>query len=98
MIIGVTDEGVNALKEYARKIQEAVGEIKTASDQMANVTDQYADKLGPHVADIKNALDTIKGAVFRGVEPANKISDTLNEVAQAYQEVINSNYYGGGGN
>lgn len=98
MLIQANSAGVDALKEYARKIQEAVGEIKTASDQMANITDQYAGKLGTHVADIKNALDTIKGAIFRGVEPANKISDTLNEVAQAYQEVIDSNYYGGGGN
>lgn len=96
--IAVNSEGVRSLKEYSRKITDAVGEIKSASDSMANVTDQHSGKIGPHAGDIKSALDTIKGAVLRGVEPANNIAEKLNEVAEAYQEIIDGNYYGGSGN
>lgn len=98
MMIQVNNEGVSALKEYSRKIQEAVGEIKTATDSMSNITDQYSGKIGPHASEIKSALDTIKGAVLQGIEPANAIAEKLNEVAEAYQEIIDGNYYGGVGN
>ncbi len=98
MAFSVNSESVSALKNYAMKIEEGAGEIKGETDKMANITDQYSGRIGPHAGDIKNALDTIKGAVLRGMVPAHEIAEKLNEVAEAYQEVIESKYYGGSGN
>ena len=98
MAYSVNPESVNALKAYATKITEAVTEIKNETSQMASVADDNAQRIGPHASDIKSALDTIKTAVFASIEPANEISEKLNEVADGYQEVIDATYYGGSGN
>ena len=98
MVFQVNTESVQALKEYAQKINEGVDDIKTETDRMASITDQYQGKIGPHASDIKSALDTIKGAVLRGTVPANEIADKLEDLAAGYQDVIDSNYYGNSGN
>ena len=98
MLIQANSEGVKALQDYSKKITDAVDKIISESDKMTGITDQYSGKIGPHASQIKSALDTIKGAVLRGVEPANTISEKLDEVAEAYQEIIDENYYGGVGN
>ena len=98
MAIAVNSEGVSALKDYSAKLTDATDEIKTETDRMTNVTDQYSGKIGPHADQIKNALDVIKGAVFQGTVPAVEISDKLKEIAEAYQEIIDTIFYGGSGN
>ena len=97
MSIAINPEGVSALKDYSTKLAHATDEIKTETDRMANTTDQYSGKIGPHENRIKNALDIIKGAVFQGTVPAVEISDKLKEIAEAYQEIIDTDYYGGSG-
>lgn len=98
MAFSVNPESVQALKNYATKIEEGAEQIKNETDTMSNITDQYSGKIGPHADQIKSALDTIKGAVLQGMVPAHEISEKLNDVADAYQEVIDQNYYGGTGN
>ncbi len=98
MSIAVNPEGVKALKDYSARIAEGVESIKSETDKMASITDQYSGKIGPHADQIKNALETIKGAVLQGTVPALEISEKLNQVADAYQQVIDTSYYGGLGN
>ena len=98
MAFSVNSESVSALKDYSMKIEEGTEEIKSETDRMGNITDQYSGRIGPHAGDIKNALDTIKGAVLQGMVPAHEIAEKLNDVAEAYQEVIDYNYYGSSGN
>lgn len=97
MAIAVNSESVRSLREYSNKINESVEEIKNSTNTMENVTDQYSGRLGPHADQIKQALLEIKSAVWQGVVPANEISEKLVDVADAYQEIIDTNYYGGSG-
>ena len=96
-IIAVNPASVKALRDYSRKLEEGVEEIKSSTCNMQNITDQYQGSLGPHAGQIRDALDAIQGAVWQGVQPVNEISEKLIDVADAYQDVIDTDYYGGSG-
>lgn len=98
MLIQVNTEGVKALREYSAKLEESFHEIKNDTNVMTSVTDQFSGKIGPHADDIKRALDSIRGAVFSSLAPAKNVSDKLLELAEAYQEIIDGDYYGNLGN
>ena len=98
MAIAVNDEGVRALQDFSARIEEGVEAIKGECDKMTGIVDQYSGKIGPHAGEIKSALDEIKGAILRGTVPAHNVSEKLLDVADAYQEIIDTQYYGNLGN
>ncbi len=98
MAYSVNPESVKALQSYSAKITEAVAEIKNATTQMAGIVSENSQRIGPHADKIKAALESIKGAVLESVEPADEISEKLNDIADGYQEVIDATYYSRSGN
>lgn len=98
MIIQVNQEGINALREYSIRLRESIEAIKSSCQSARNVIDEHSGKIGPHEDQIKTAINTILGAVHQGTVPAIEVSDKINEVAEAYQEIVEGNYYGGMGN
>ncbi len=93
-----SDEGVAALKDCAARILDGAEGLKAETSAMRSVGDEYSDTLGPHLSELNSALDGIQGALARCIEPANNIADLLNEVAEGYQDVIDTNPFGTGGN
>ena len=93
-----SDEGVQALNDCASRISEGGELIRSETNTMRSVADEYAGTIGPHQEQLKAALDEIAGAVNQCIEPANNIAEMLQEVADGYQEVIDSNPFGAGGN
>lgn len=98
MAFAVNPESIKTLQSFSEKITDAVAEIKNATAQMANIVSENSQRIGPHADKIETALESIKGAVLESVEPADEISEILNDVADGYQEVIDATYYSRSGN
>lgn len=93
-----SNEGVQALNNCASQILEGSQVIEQETSTMRQVADEYSGTIGPHQAELSAALDGIAGAIKRCIEPANNIASILQDVAEGYQDVIDTNRYGSAGN
>lgn len=84
----VNEEGTQAMRLMASAINDAIGQVESQTSSVQSAADEYQDTLGPHKASLDSALEEIADNVKQAFEPANSISDKLNEVAEAYEEII----------
>lgn len=82
--------GINALKSMAVAIIEAIEQIQTLTSNIQSTTDEFNDTLGPHKASLDGALENINESLIQASGPANNVADTLNEVAEVYQEIVDN--------
>lgn len=82
--------GIQQLKNCASRILDGEQTIGQETNLMRQIADEYSGTLGPHQQDLVRALDEIAGAVKKSTEPAKDIATLLEEVAEAYQEVVDS--------
>jgi len=86
----VNEEGVQALKSMASDIVDAVEQLLNIANSIESVADEYVDTLGPHHASLVSAITQIKEAQKQAVQPAAELSESLNDVADAYQDIIDN--------
>ncbi len=84
----VSDEGIKALKITASNVLNAVERILNATNSIESVADEHVETLGPHYASLVAAITEIREAQRQAVQPAYDISETLNDIADAYQDII----------
>lgn len=94
----VSDEGVQALKTMASNILNAVDQILNITNSIESVADEYVDTLGPHHASLVSAITEIREAQKQAVQPASELSESLNDVADAYQDIIDNDKVSAGNN
>lgn len=91
----VNEEGVNAMKTMASAIAEALEELESLTSSLQSSSDEYSDTLGPHKASLDSCLEEIGESIKQASEPASGVADKLNEVAEAYQEIIGNDRFSG---
>lgn len=84
----VNEEGVMALKTMSAAIVSASEQITALANALRTCADEHADTLGPHKESIDSVIEDIEAAEKAATDPVNGISDMLNEVADAYQDII----------
>ena len=97
MKYAVSPEGVAELKKMSAAIVSSAESIKTLTGALEAAAGDHANLLGPHYASLEQVIEEIRSAEEAAVEPVNGLSDMLNEVAEGYQEVIDSDPFSGAG-
>lgn len=97
MKYAVSEDGVSALKTLADNITEAVIEVYRLTANIQTAIDEHSDTIGPHRTSLNEAIKDIYQSVKTSAEPANTLSETLKEAAEAYQEIIDNDRLGKGG-
>ena len=88
----VNQEGVDALNALSARLPELLEEIKTAAEQLNSVADDQ-NGLGPHAATIEEIVESIQASVRDAEDPINTLSEVIADVAEGYQEIIDTNEY-----
>ncbi len=86
----VSDKGVQALKTTASNILEAVEQVLNIVDSLELTADENVDTLGPHHASLASALSEIRESQKQAVQHASELSEALNDIADAYQDIIDN--------
>lgn len=94
MKYAVSDEGVSALMTLSTNITEAVVEVYQLTANIQASMDEHNDAIGPHRASLSEAIKDIYQSIKTSAKPANTLSETLKEVAEAYQEIIDNDQLG----
>ena len=95
MKYAVSEEGINAMQSAASAISEAVEEMMSLVQGVQTASDEYADTIGPHKASLDSALEDISSNIQSATEPANNVSEKLNDVADAYSEIVGNDPFSG---
>ncbi len=86
----VSEDGVEALQLSSNKIIESVQTLYQLITTLSSTVEGSA-ALGPHASTIKQLLLELYTNVKDSIEPAKQVSEKLNEVAEAYQDIIENN-------
>ena len=86
----VNNEGVQALITTANKITDATEQVLNIVNSFDNVVAERSDTLGPHYTSLVSAITEIREAQKQAIQPATELSESLNDVAEGYQEIIDN--------
>jgi methyl-accepting chemotaxis protein len=90
MKYAVSEQGVEALKTMSAAIFSTIDQINGLTSALSACAGDHADTLGPHKASIDEVIEEIEAATKQATEPTSSIADTLNEIAEAYREIIDN--------
>lgn len=88
MKYSVNEEGVQALSRMASSSLEAVSQIEELTAKIGFALDNNSSALGPHKQSLDTAIEEINLSLQQAVEPVETVSEKLQEVAEAYSEII----------
>ncbi len=97
MKYAVNEEGVQAMKKMSDEIRNAIETMNTLVSSVKQTADGNQNTLGPHKASLDDALADIKESLKKASEPAEGVAEKLDEVAEAYTEVIGNDVFKGAG-
>lgn len=86
-------EGIQELKECSSRILDGGQIISEQTNTIRQIVEDYPDTLGPHQSDLISSLDNIASAIKECVQPVNSIASLLLDVAEGYQEVVDTNLF-----
>ena len=98
MKYAVNEEGIHALNTMASAISDSVETLRSLVSTVQSTADEHNEALGPHKGSLDQVLEDINNAIQQASEPANSISETLIDVADGYQEVIDNDRFASSGN
>ncbi|MBR4878567.1 MAG: hypothetical protein IKU13_01890 [Clostridia bacterium] len=84
----VSQEGILALKTMSAAIVSSSEKIKELTGTLQTVIDDNPNTLGPHRNQLEEVIQAIDKEVKAATEPISGISNSLNKLADAYQEII----------
>jgi hypothetical protein len=91
------EEGVSILKGTADLVEEGADRIIERTERLLDEIDQYS-ALGPHKKSIENIVTVIQENTKGASAPARVVAEKLREKAKDYQDWIDDDIFGGGGN
>lgn len=87
-------EGIEALRNLSSGLEENLDRIKSAADSLRSSVDGQAG-LGPHTDSISDIIDSINTAILHAQDPVHDLCSRVNEVADAYQDVVDNDPFSG---
>ena len=91
-------EPVAALRTVGEKALEAISSIYNGSLTVISLSEDQSDLLGPHKGSLLSAVKEILTSLKAAAEPISDIADTLNDVAEAYEEILSNDIIETSGN
>lgn len=98
MKYAVSQEGIAELKKMSAAIVSSAENINGLTDALEAASEDHASTLGPHQSSIAEVVEEIRSAEEAATEPVTGLSESLNDVAEGYQEVIDNDRIVGSGN
>lgn len=95
MKYAVNQQGVLALKTMSAAIIDSIESIQGLTKALRSSAEEHSNTLGPHISSINNVIEEIDRQTKEATEPATGVSESLNEVAEGYQEVIDNDRING---
>ena len=95
--VAVSEAGVELLRGWASDISEAIEKINGLTGSLSSCIEEHPDTLGPHRASLANVIEEIEENTKSATAPANDIAEILVEIADGYQEIIDSDNFAGAG-
>ncbi len=86
----VNEEGTRALRIMANAIESAANQMIASINNFRSIADENEDALGPHKPSLDDVIEDLYNDFKSLIEPVNNISDILNEIAEDYQEIIDT--------
>jgi len=83
------DEGISALNTMAQQIVTAKDELIQSVQKVKSAADGN-EAIGPHKQSLDEALEEIQRSVNEAATPVEDISEILKDVAEGYQEVVDT--------
>jgi len=90
----VNQEGIVALRVIGKRALEATSLIFTATLKVISLIEEKNDLLGPHKDSLRTAVRELLSALKTAAEPIGDIDTTLNDVADAYEEILFNDAFG----
>ena len=91
-IFACNEEGVAGLQQFSQALLGQLSTIKNASASLLDVVSSKND-LGPHRISILNVIKDIIQETDQAEAPVSDIANKLNQVAKAYQGIIDADNY-----
>lgn len=88
MKYSVNEEGVQALSRMANSSLEAVPQTEELNAKIGFVSENNLSVLGPHKQSLDTAIEDINLSLQQAVKPIETVSEKLQEVDEAYSEII----------
>ena len=84
----VNNEGVSALRQLSTRVSNCCESLNGLIADLKNACGDKGQVLGPHYASVEEALETIQAEVNKAKEPSISVSQTLLDIADSYEEII----------
>lgn len=84
----VNNEGVSALCQLSTRVSNCCESLNGLIADLKNACGDKGQVLGPHYASVEEALETIQAEVNKAKEPSISVSETLLDIADSYEEII----------
>ncbi len=89
--IFMTQEGADALREFAQAMPLAIANIVESTEKLIQVYQSVAEEVGPHEQDFYDMLMLIKRAQETAAEAIQELPPQLNATADKIEVFIASN-------
>lgn len=86
----VNEEGIAAMRTVGSQTLEAMNCLYQESSKIISLSDNHSDLLGPHKSSLNSAVLEILTELKAAAAPINEITETLNDIADSYEEIINN--------
>ena len=90
-------EGVLALKTMSAAIFSSTEQLLGLTGALQTCVDSHRGYLGPHEKSLEDVIESIETTVKKSTGPINEISEMLNDIADAYQEIVDDDQFAGMG-
>ena len=96
MLICITPEGIQAIRNVAYSVRQQVESIEKITDSFASYVEE--EDLGLFQESLQATINEIQKALTDAIDPANDIANILDYVAQKYEEITMEDPFAGVGN
>ena len=90
----INEDYVNAIRDEEMEFSSRLVSAQAKTDYIRSELGNYIDSLEPDMASmLNNTLEDISIIFCRASEPAARISEMLNEIIDAYEEIIQNDRF-----
>ena len=90
----VSSQGIDALRALASGLIDSLESVEGAASKLDSAASEQSG-LGPHADQIDEIITNIRTAVNSAKGPVEDLSQKVSEVADAYQDIIDTNLFSG---
>lgn len=92
------EEGIAALRDMSSKLEDARDGIEKSTNTIRNTSESYNETLGPHKASLDEVLESILYELKKSGESIETVQETLEDIADGYQDIVDNDPFKRSGN